>query len=293
MSMWPNLYIAGAPKCGTSSLHVYLQGVPGIFMSRIKEPNFFARIAIPDDHPIMPIRDEGRYLQLFAAAGDARYRGESSPSYLEDPEAPYLIDRAAPDAKVIVSLRDPVERLHSHYLMLLNNRPALGGFLEEAKRGLTLQHDRSLSLLWPETGRYHDSVRRYMDVFGADRFKVLIFEELSADAPGTLRQVLDFLGIEHPVNDDAPPKHRGHGQARGPLVRYLFGNKAIARAAEKWIPAELRKLIREKFLVKQVPKPEIEPEAREFLLEYYADDVRRLAELLGRPLPWRNFQDFR
>ncbi len=105
--------------------------------------------------------------------------------------------------------------------------------------------------------------------------------------------VLDFLGIEHPVNDDAPPKHRGHAQARGPLVRYLFGTKAIARAAEKWIPAELRKLIREKFLVKQVPKPEIEPEAREFLLEYYADDVRRLSELLGRPLPWRNFQDFR
>jgi hypothetical protein len=241
----------------------------------------------------MPIRDEGRYLQLFAAAGDARYRGESSPSYLEDPEAPYLIDRTAPDAKVIVSLRDPVERLHSHYLMLLNNRPALGSFLEEAKRGLAQQRHRSLSLLWPDTGRYHDSVERYMHVFGANRFKVLIFEELSADSPGTLRQVLDFLGIEHPIGDVASAKQRGHGQARGPLVRYLFGNKAIARAAETWIPARLRKLVRENLLVRQVPKPEIEPEAREFLRQYYAEDVRRLSELLGRPLPWRNFPNVR
>ena len=79
--------IAGAPRCGTSSLDAYFQAVPGIYMCRIKEPNFFSRVVIADDHPMVsPIRDERRYLDLFAAAGEARYRGEASPNYLEDPK---------------------------------------------------------------------------------------------------------------------------------------------------------------------------------------------------------------
>ena len=107
MTRWPNLFIAGAPRSGTSSLHSYLQDIPGIYMSRIKEPNFFSRNTIADDHPMVkPIRDETQYLRLFDDAGDAQILGEASPTYLEDPEAPGLIDRTAPGAKVLVSLRD-------------------------------------------------------------------------------------------------------------------------------------------------------------------------------------------
>ena len=89
MPIWPNLFIAGAPRCGTSSLHAYLDAIPGIFMSRIKEPNYFSRVVIGDDHPMVrPIRDESEYLALFAAAGDARIRGEASPNYIGDPKRP-------------------------------------------------------------------------------------------------------------------------------------------------------------------------------------------------------------
>ena len=135
MATWPNFFIAGASKCGTSSLHAYLQTIPGIYMSRIKEPNYFSRIAIADDNPMVkPVRDEKQYLRLFEEAGDAKVIGEASPSYLEDPEAPFLIERAAPGAKVLVSLRDPVERLYSHYLMMLNSRPGMGSFREDRAR---------------------------------------------------------------------------------------------------------------------------------------------------------------
>ncbi|MGH7947577.1 MAG: sulfotransferase family protein [Opitutaceae bacterium] len=291
MSHWPNLFIAGAPRCGTTSLHAYLQDVPGIYMSRVKEPNYFSRSVIGDKHPMMkPIRDEKRYLQLFSGAGDAKVIGEATPFYLEDPEAPTLIDRTVPDAKVIVSLRDPVERLYSHYLMMRNNRPSMGSFMEEIRRGLLLLGNRrNLAVLAPATGLYSRHVERYRRVFGENRFKVIILEEWRDNVPRTLRQILAFLEIKHDVREFAEPPQRRYSEARGPVVRYLFGNRTISRASEVLIPYRLRKRIRNAILVKHVPKPPMEPEAREFLIGYYWEDVRRLERMLGRRLPWRNF----
>ncbi len=290
MSNWPNLFIAGAPRCGTSSLHAYLQEIPGIFMSRIKEPNYFSRVAISDDHPmVLPIRDERAYLELFTAAGDARYRGEASPNYLEDPEAPALIEQLTPGARVIASLRDPVERLFSQYLMVRNNR-ALGSFDEEVERGMAPQADRSRGMLAPETGLYSTHVERYRKVFGS-RFKVLIFEEWTTDVAGTMKELLEFLGIEHDTSEfDAAPQ-RQYAEVRSPMVRYLFGNLTIARAAEMLIPYGLRKSIRNALLTKRADKPEMKRTTRDRLIAYYRDDVRRLEDLLGRRMPWHNFGD--
>jgi len=290
MPAWPNLFIAGAPRCGTSSLHAWLQTIPGICMSRIKEPNYFSRRLIGDDNPLLkPIRDEGQYLQLFSDCGDAKFVGEASPTYLEDPEAPALINCTVPDAKVIVSLRDPVERLYSLYLMLRNNRATTGSFTAEIERGLPERGNPRSALVAPRSGKYAEQVERYRGVFGDSRFKVLIFEEMMADVPATLQAILDFLGIDHEVGAFAEPPQRQYSEARGPLVRYLFGNRTISRASEALIPFKLRKLIRNAFLVKRVPKPPMEPAARAFLTDYYRDDVARLEGLLGRRLPWRNF----
>lgn len=288
MSNWPNLFIAGAPRSGTSSLDSYFQAVPGIYMCRIKEPNFFSRVVIADDHPMVsPIRDEQQYLNLFAAAGEAKYRGEASPNYLEDPEAPALIERLAPGAKVIASLRDPVERLFSQYLMTRNVRP-MSSFEQEIERGLSPQADRSHRVLAPETGCYAAHVERYRTVFGP-RFKVLIFEEWTADLPGTMQELLEFLGIEHDASGFSAPPQRQHAEIRGPFVRFLFGNLAISRAAEALIPFRVRKSIRNALLVKPAAKPEMKPATRARLVEYYREDVRRLEGLLGRRLPWPNF----
>jgi hypothetical protein len=290
MQAWPNLFIAGAPRCGTSSLHAWLQSIPGIHMSRIKEPNYFSREVIGDDNPLVkPIRDEREYLRLFKDSAGARIRGEASPNYLEDPGAPALIAQKVPDAKVVVSLRDPVERLHSTYLMLRNNVPGMGDFGREIERGLAGQGNLRLSVVAPRTGLYAEQVDRYRRVFGDSRFLVLVFEELMADIPGTLGKVLDFLGIEHDVGDFAEPGQRQYAEVRSPLVRYLFGNRLVSRAVESLVPYNVRKSVRNAILVRQAPKPQIGPEEREFLVRYYRDDVARLEVMLGRKLPWKNF----
>ncbi len=292
MPNWPNFFIAGAPRCGTSSLHAYLQQVPGVFMARIKEPNFFSRSVIGDRHPMVkPIRDEKRYLQLFEAGGNARVIGEATPFYLEDPLAPGLISRAVPAAKVVVSLRDPVERLYSHYLMMKNNRPAMGRFLDEIRRGLVLESDPNLAVLRPSTGLYSRQVERFRRHFGDGQFRVLVFEDWRRNVPLALGQLLAFLGLD--CDPDcavrASPPQRRYGEARGPLVRYLFGNRLISRATESYVPYRLRKLVRSSLLVRPAPKPAMDAEAREYLTGFYGDDVRRLERLLGRSLPWRNF----
>jgi len=136
MEQWPNLFIVGAPKAGTSSLYVYLAHIPGIFMSQVKEPNYFSRKTIPDHSRVKPIRDKSKYLGLFKKVKDEKIIGEASPSYLSDPEAPKLIHDIIPDAKIITSLRDPVERTLSFYLMHARSGLVKGSFHEELQKSL-------------------------------------------------------------------------------------------------------------------------------------------------------------
>ena len=289
MDTWPNFFIVGAPKAGTTSLHAYLQAIPGIYLSRIKEPNYFSRIAVPDDHPLRPIRDTRRYLQLFAGATTEKIIGEASPTYLADPDAPRLIHEIAPQARILISLRDPVERAFSHYLMMRNNGTARLSFLAEFRRGLEKQQDRRLVLLRPDVGLYRAQVERHLGVFGAAQVQVILFEELIADVKGTLRKVLEFLGLNESVEQVITDAQRQFGEARGPLVRYLFANRTIARLGEILVSPRLRKIVREKLLVRNVAKPVMEEDARRFIADFYREDVRELAGLLGRSLPWRNF----
>lgn len=287
---WPNFFIVGAPKAGTSSLHAYLQAVPGIFMSRLKEPNYFARIVVPDDHPVRPIRDEQKYLQLFSGATTETVIGEASPTYLADPEAPRLIREVSPGARILISLRDPVERAYSHYLMMRNNGFANESFLAEAQRGLRLQGQRNIIILRPDVGLYHEQVRRHLETFGTAQVKIIIFEEFMADVSGTLRQIAEFLGIQEEFANVKMPVYRQFAEVRGPLARYIFGNRTIARASEMLVSPKLRKWVREKFLVKDAKKPEMDQDARRFLTDFYREDVSKLSSLLERPLPWRNFK---
>ena len=115
----PNLFIIGAAKCGTTSLHCYLDLHPEISMSRIKEPRFFACPEGPREE--RAITDRNRYLALFEAG--KKIRGEASPAYSQHPAVsgvPGRIAMESPDAKFIYLVRDPIERIESQL-----SRPSL------------------------------------------------------------------------------------------------------------------------------------------------------------------------
>jgi len=147
-----------------------------------------------------------------------------------------------------------------------------------------------MAVLAPTTGLYSRQVARYLRVFGEERVYVLILEEWARDVPHALAHILKCLGVDHDCGEFADPLQRRYAEARGPVVRFLFGYRAISRASEAMIPYRLRKLVRNAFLMKRMPKPKMDDEDRQFLVQYYRDDVRRLELLLGRRLPWRNFR---
>jgi len=116
MERWPNFFLVGAPRCGTTSLYEYLRLTKGIYMSPTKEPNYFSAETIPDNFRFPPIRDKKKYLDLFAKANKEKAIGESTVTYLQDPRAPCLIHEVVPEAKIIIMLREPIQRTFSHYL---------------------------------------------------------------------------------------------------------------------------------------------------------------------------------
>ena len=163
MEKWPNFFIVGVPKGGTTSLHEYLNDVPGIFMSKIKEPYFFSPIMIPDKLPFRPVRDKKKYIALFKNAKDEKIIGESSTLYFFDPEAPNLIHKKIPHARILISLRDPIERLFSHYLLTKKEGFAEKTFHEQIQKELRHEVDYTKPHMRLEAGMYSKCVNKYLD----------------------------------------------------------------------------------------------------------------------------------
>jgi hypothetical protein len=275
---WPNLFIVGAAKAGTTTLWRRLGSHPDIYMSPVKEPGFFAP---SETMEFKMIRDEDEYLRLFGGR-DERYLGEATPSYLWDPYAPPAIKSRSRDAHILISLRDPVDRAFSAYAHAAR---------ATERRSFLEVIDAELAA--PETtpsycvGRsfYADSVARYLEEFG-DGVHIVFFEDFVRDDRPVLRGVLEFLEVDPEVeigsgaeasNPRAAPRNRAVGR--------LLGSRFARGVARNLVPLALQPRI-EEWLLKPAPNAEIEPEARRILSTLFAPDVDRLRSLVDRPIPW-------
>ena len=108
----PNFFIVGGPKCGTTALYTYLKNHPEIFMSRIKEPQFFAADIFCDQRTVQTLAD---YLSCFAAARNEKRIGEASTAYLGSRNAAQEIKAFNPNAQIIIALRNPVEVMYAEH----------------------------------------------------------------------------------------------------------------------------------------------------------------------------------
>lgn len=288
MTFWPNLFIVGAAKAGTTSLFYYLKNIPGIYMSPMKEPNFFSKSTHID--PVWrAIEDKDKYLHLFDKVIDEKIIGEASTSYLPDLNAPKLIHQSIPDSLIIISLRDPVERAFSHYLGRKRQGMVKSSFLQGIKNELSNKLDFHKLNHGVRHGLYYESVKRYLDTFGDKQVKILIFEEFIEDEKKTLEDILKFLGINHSLNDFKAEVYFSFAEARGSVSQFIFRSNFVKKIANNLLSDSTRKFLRDKLLEKKQEKPKMDDEAREMLIKFYKDDVLKLQTLLGRKLPWKNF----
>ena len=288
---WPNFFIAGAPKAGTTSLYWYLRNIPGIYMPSIKEPNYFSITTMPKHHSLRPIRDKRKYLNLFKDVTDEKIIVDASPHYLADPEAPHLIHQVVPHACILISLRDPVELIFSSYLKKIGVGVLHMSLNDEIQNALHKKIDPRKSSLNLEDGMYSENVKRYFDIFGREQVKVIIFEEFIKDAKGTVEEILRFLGISQKLDNFDAEAHNPFSIARGPIARYILSHRSTGFIAKKVFSTSVREILKDKVLSKKSPKPKMEPQDRETLIRFYSEDVKKIEDTLGRKLPWPNFKN--
>jgi hypothetical protein len=282
-SPWPNLFVVGAAKAGTTSLWRYLGAHPAIFMARSKEPHFFSGF----DEELFPVvHDEASYLRLFANARTP-LRGEASPSYLWTAAAAERIKRVSPDAKILIALRDPVERLHALYWHRVRIGLEPNGFAEAFRNELD---PASQSSVYVRRGRCAGDVARFMRLFG-ENVHVLLFEELVRDTRRELAGAFRFLGVDPTVADGVEIEaHNPFALPRNRLAAGLVGSKRARRIARRLVPAALREPI-ESALLETGSKPDLDPDTDRMLTRFFAPDVVELAALLRRPLPWTRWPE--
>ena len=279
---WPDFFIVGAPRAGTTSLYEYLRNVPGIFLPKIKEPNYFS-LSIDQKYIPRPVRNKQKYLNLFKDARGQK-TGEASPQYLWDPKAAKLIHDIAPNARIIIMIRDPIKRAHSHYLLsyALGRISVTFSELIKNSSNLTNEYERRIF----ECGLYFQQVKRYLDLFGPDSVKVLIFEEFVKDTKTAVKQVLQFLG----VNAEPPASVAYAYETLGtsvPYSRYLLKNEITGGIIKKVFSRWTLSSLVTKRVAKNRPKPPLLPEDRNLLENFYREDVKNLQNLLGNKLPWK------
>jgi sulfotransferase family protein len=243
----PDFLVIGAPKAGTTALHAALARHPGLYMSPVKEPKFF----LTDGPP--PARggpgDAQTYREhvwrredyegLFAAAPARALRGESTPFYLYDRLAHRRIKALIPGARLIVILRDPVERAHSNWAHLRS-------------AGLEPVHDfvsacdaeeRRIAAGWAHfwhytaLGRYGEQLDHLYSVFGRGQVLILRYRDLVDSPATTLDDICAFLGAEPGLVSGVPRENVTVEPPRSLRSRVVSQAMRAATAAGQHLPA--------------------------------------------------------
>ncbi len=307
----PNFFIVGTGKAGTTSLYSYLRQHPEIYMSPVKEPGYFAseiraealsrpllrHVGLQSRELPKVLNDGGTYKpygwiaaewedyeRLFQAAADQTAIGEASAAYLWSATAAGNIHARLPGARIIMILRDPAERAFSQYLHLLSVGLTGATFrqhLEACARG----GERKLSATYPflEIGLYYEQVRRFLDLFPRGQIRIYWYEEAWREPATLLADVFRFLNVDDTFRPDLSRQAHQRRAPRFVDLHYLLKRSGLWYPAKALIPTSVRSLLK-KFAFRRGHSLTMDPADRQYLVDYYRDDIRRLSTLLDRDL---------
>lgn len=306
-----NFFLIGAPKAGTTLVHARLSQHPQVFLSPLKEPNHFAtdidpdrfspafKANTPDDlaaylsrSPLPPrqigfVRERAQYERLFADAGpEHRLVGECSTSYLWSEEAAQRVAAAHPEARILAVLRNPVERLHSHWLMARKYGFTSKGLIEAVTEDLAHPDPGwGRSELFVQAGLYAEQLERWFSVFPKEQVKVLFNASLSDDE--TWRDLADWLGLDGVIPEAPAERVNAAGRARWEgLNRWLTqsgGKQWLGRVVPGSLKGRAGRL-----WYSQSRLPGLSDSDRNALFTHFEEDLAKLEQMLGVDLAhWR------
>jgi Sulfotransferase domain len=288
----PDLFLVGAPKCGTTAMADYLDQHPEIAMCPYKELHFFgtdlqSRAPVKRDQ-WRPTRDE--YMRTFEDLQRERRRGEASGWYLYSSAAPREIHDFCPGAEIVAMLRNPLTMLPS-----LHSQLVYWGIepVEDFEQALALDEERERTGTpegfvpdsYRSAVRYGGQLRRYLDVFGPEQVHVIIFDRFSDDTGGVFRETCEFLGVDPsfvPSIEVVNPNKMVRSRTTRRLLRRP--PEPLRRALHAVTSRETRRrggMILRRWNTRYVPRPPASAAVNESLRALVADEVRELKELVG------------
>ena len=306
----PNFLIVGAVKAGTTSLHEYLQMHPQVYMSPVKETNYFSDADMLFDHfnvdyrqdinvaldkylagpmdtkiHIAHVRTAEQYALLFKNVSNELAIGEVSNSYLYCPGTAARIRAELPDAKIVMILRNPIERLYSQFLMNVKlGKIAERDLLKEiaadqakAIKGWGVSH------LYLEVGAYYAQVKRYFDLFPKEQIKVMFYDDYKLDPKAAMRDLFTFLGVDPAFEPDMSQRYNEAGMPRFGKLNYWLTQIGVYGLVKRLFSAGLKEKLKSLIYTRK-NIPTIQPEEKAWLVEYYKVDVQNLSKLINKDL---------
>ncbi len=234
------------------------------------------------------VTDFESYQALFQDVGQAKAIGEASVRYLYIPEVPERIKKYLPNIKMIIILRNPVNRLYSQYVMnvrdLLEPLPISEALAAEDER---INQNWDCAWHYTRMSNYYPQVKRYLDLFSPQQIKVIIYEDFVRDTTGVMQEVYDFIDVDNSFLATRSKSNSGYWPKSLILHRLLKEPNTIKLTLEKVLPKDKYYKIF-KFAQKwnQGSIPPIPTTVADNLKHLFLEDILNLQELLGRELPW-------
>ena len=302
----PDFFIIGAPKAGTTALHSALAEHPQLYLSPVKEPKFFLGDGPPprrggpgDAHSYREwVWRPEEYERLFDPAPPGTLRGESTAFYLQDLEAHRRIAEAVPSARLVMVLRDPVDRAYSNWAHMWAD-------------GLEPEHDfltacaeepgriaAGWAPIWRylATGRYGHQIRNLRTYFAPEQLLFVRYKSLVDDPVVTLDAVCRFLGVEEGVLSEAPPRNVGGYVPPTRYNRVLQHTFRLGASAGRHFPPQVwrKASLPLQWLIQRSPqhRPELAPRDRAALIDFFAEDIAVVEAETGWDLDlWRSYRE--
>jgi len=293
---YPNFIIVGANKSGTTSLYHYLSQHPDIFMSADKEPHYFAP-AKWCGHPPMGLVD---YQNLFIDSEHHSAIGEASTGYLYYPESAALIHQKIPDCRIIIMLRNPVERAFSGYSHERREGMETVSFeqaLVEEKHSLRQVNGDDYSFNYVKQCIVSPLIKQYLKLFTKDQVLICLYDDLVSEPNTLMRSVFNFLKVNenfkgewnYHYNASGLPKYQllhdlidGSNYLSRRLTKLFFSGRPESKLNYVW--HQLRD-----WNINKGGKITILPKTKTYLHKQFAEEIINLESILNRDLShWKN-----
>jgi len=292
MSQRPTFLVVGAAKSGTTTLHYFMEQHPEICVPSRKETYVFNRRSMAGTWPEVDPLDEEQYLALFRENTTAQTKawGEVTTSNLYyHEEAVPEITRILGDPKIIILIRNPIDRAHSNwtYASASYGEPlSFEGAIEDEQNRI----DQKVQFMahYVQVGFYHEAVKRFLGSFSRNR--VYLLEDLKERGPEMMREIFEFIGVDSGFRPDFKTTYNPSGIPRSRLLqRFVFRDDGVRGApVQKAMRAVMGRNRADRFFhtlrVKNLKKIPMKPETRARLVEIYRKDILKLQDLIDRDL---------